>query len=156
MTNTPTIISFDGATTAVIQVRSTYDKLKDEIASKLEELAAIVKAQEIELSGPFFVRYHRMDEDCLYYEVGVMTKTPVQEEQKVLSSVIPAYKRVARVTHKGSYEKLPDTWKAFFQWIEEEKLSRNPEAAWECYVVTPGMTSNPEEWVTEIYNPIGD
>jgi len=102
---------------------------------------------------------------CLYPKPladGVDGKTPLvafvplYEEAEVAEplalGVIPGGYYL-RVEHHGSYAKLPDTYNQVFAWAEEHELLFGAPS-FELYVTDPAEFPE-EEWLTEIYLPLG-
>lgn len=60
----------------------------------------------------------------------------------------------AFATHTGPYDTLPETYGAIEKWIEDNGHTRNGPS-WDWYVTDPGEVTDPNEWKTEVYFPIG-
>ena len=58
---------------------------------------------------------------------------------------------VLRITHKGPYDTVGQSWMAIFQ--HAAKLGRTPGAGWEIYLNDPGDTPA-AELLTDIHLPL--
>lgn len=103
-------------------------------------------------SGMPFSRYHSMDGESVDMECGLPVRSARDGTARIQPGELPGG-IVATVIHKGSYERLPQTWSALFEWIGAQGL--NPAGApWEVYLTDPTAEPDPSQWRTQIFFPV--
>lgn len=104
--------------------------------------------------GPGFALHHRMPTDTVTFEVGISVDHVLAEEVSeqhvtVMPSTIPAGK-VARISHIGAYDGLPQAWHGFMEAIEQS--GQTPAfPLWEVYVTEPTPDIDPATLRTDLY-----
>jgi len=84
-------------------------------------------------------------------EVAIPVSTRVEDVEEITCYELPGGP-MARIIHKGPYEKSAQTYKRLFAWIaENHKKIAGPTR--EVYLNDPKSVS-PEELLTEIYAPV--
>ena len=118
----------------------------------MRELYTSLKAQGISPMGSMFSYHFRMDPDMFDFEVGVPVAEPVEPNERVVPSSLPAC-TVARTSYIGPYEGLSKAWTEFNAWIKAQ--GHEPAAnMWEVYIAGPDSGSDPALWRTELNRPL--
>lgn len=112
---------------------------------------AAIADQGIEVTGPPFARYHRLDEDRFAIEAGVPVAVPIEPAGAVHGSTLPGGPAASTV-HTGPFEEMEPGYDAVVAWIEAwgGHLTGDP---WEVYLSDPAEEPDPDAWRTEIVQP---
>jgi len=157
-------INVDGVTThggGFYMYATTATKIS-QVQTKMQQMFADVnlymEQNNISSMGKPFVLYNKWDEqnNSAIYSTGVFTPSLIitPAESTVLNGMLPVQK-VIKTTLKGDYKYLKEAWEKAYKYAEENSLSINPDApSFEVYMVGPDHTTNPANWVTEIYMPL--
>lgn len=148
MSNTPTIVQVEPATTAVVRGTVPVAELAPFFDRSFSTLPSVVASQDVAITGPAFARYDGPPTDVARLEVGFPTATAVRPDGDVEPSTLPGG-RVARVEHHGSYEELGAAWGALAAWVAEQGETPG-DVLWEVYVTQPSPEMDPAELVTEL------
>lgn len=152
MIETPELVTLDTGPIAIIHVTVARDAIQSVMGPGIAELHAVVAAQGIASTGPWFTHHLRMAPDVFDFEIGVPVAAPVVPAGRVLPGVRPAA-RVARTTYRGGYEGLGAAWGAFERWLSEEGHVPD-EDLWEVYLVGPESGPDPAGWCTQLNRPV--
>lgn len=137
---------------AVIHVEIPRGQMQEAFSSAVHELMGVLEDRGIDPLGPVFAHHLEIDPEVFDFEVGVPVAEEVDEEGRVKPGRLPAA-TVARTVYRGAYHGLPDAWKEFSAWIEENGHTPGPDA-WERYVVHPDSSPDPSAWRTELNRPL--
>ena len=152
MIDSPQITESDRHDTAIIHLRVPRDEMMSVFGPAVEELFAVLAAQGVDPKGPVFAHHLRMDPGVFDFELGVPVAEPVRASGRVKPGELPRM-RVARTVYSGGYSGLPDAWRAFDRWIDEQGVEQADDL-WEVYAVGPDKSLNPEDWRTELNRPL--
>jgi len=120
----------------------------------LSELMAVISAQGIGPTGPWFNHHLRMQPDIADVEISVPVSAPVVPIGRVRQRKMPAM-TVARTVYRGAYEGLGRAWREFHTWIRANGFGAAPDF-WERYVVGPDENPDPAAWRTELTRSLID
>jgi uncharacterized protein YndB with AHSA1/START domain/effector-binding domain-containing protein len=148
----PTIAETTPQLAAAIHVTVPRSEIRTVMGSGLNEIMTAVKSQGIGPAGPWFTHHLKMNSATFDFEICVPVSAPVTPTGRVVSRQIPAAK-VARTMFEGSYEQLPEGWRAFDHWMAASGHKPAPDL-YECYAVGPESSSNAADWRTELRRPI--
>ncbi|MBN2081840.1 GyrI-like domain-containing protein [bacterium] len=131
--------------------------MSDNIAELFEQMAD--NAGQQKLTTPESVLgclYPRALAEGVDGETPIVAFVPLEEKVEIaeplaLGAIPGGY--YLRVEHHGSYDKLPDTYNEIFAWAEAHELILGAPS-FELYVTDPAEFPV-EEWLTEIYLPLG-
>jgi effector-binding domain-containing protein len=115
----------------------------------------VIKAREIEQSGPPFTLY--ADEEYTPDDMTLVAGIGCDGELADLPDGIKLREfgggRSVVTTYRGPYEALPQAWQEAWSWLTEHgHVGRGP--GYEVYRVSFAETSNPDEFETDIIVPI--
>jgi effector-binding domain-containing protein len=150
----PHLIQIKAQQTAVIHLTIPRSEIRSVMGPGIAELNAIVKAQGLGPTGPWFSHHLAMYPDTFDFEIGVPVSSPVTPSLRVKPSQLPAA-RVARATLMGDYSGLPGGWSSLLDWVAAHGLSVAPDL-WEVYVKGPESGPDPAAWRTELNQPLLD
>ncbi len=154
MIETPHITESSAVATAVIHLTIPRAEIRLVMGPGITELMATIAAQGIAPTGPWFSYHRRMDPAIFDFEISVPVSAPVTANGRVKPGHLPA-RRVARTVFHGGYEGLAAAWGEFQQWIATSGHTPAVDL-WECYVKGPESSPNPEDWRTELNQPLVD
>ena len=154
MIETPQIVETTARPTAIIHVVVQEEKIQEVMGPTLQELMGAIADQGVKPAGPWFTHHLRRPSDSFDFEVSVPVATPVRRAGRVEPSEWPAM-RVARTVYHGGYEGLAGAWSDFIDSIEANghKPARD---LWEVYSVGPETSSDPNDWRTQLNQPLRD
>ncbi len=152
MLDAPRITATDLQATAVLRVTVPRAEIRKFMGPGRSELMAVLKAQRITPTGPWFSHHFRMDPAIFDFEIGVPVATQVTPTGRVEPGHLPAA-RIARSLYRGPYEGLGAAWGELEGWIDAHGLQKAPNL-WECYISGPEASANPEDWVTQLNRPL--
>jgi effector-binding domain-containing protein len=118
----------------------------------LEELSAVLKAQKVAPTGPWFTHHTRRPNETFDFRICFPVDDVVEHTGRVYSGKLEAA-TVARTVYSGNYTGLPAAWGEFMAWIEANDHEARVDL-WERYVVGPETSARPEEWRTELNRPL--
>ena len=93
-----------------------------------------------------------MDPKIFDFEVGVPVAQTVSPAGRVQPGQLPSTK-VARTVYHGPYEGLGAGWGEFHAWIVANGHTLAADL-WEYYVAGPESSPNPDQWRTELNQPV--
>src|SRR3989304_694166 len=114
-----------------IRVSTKPGRIGNELQEILPEVWNYAKGVGATLAGPPFTMYHKMESDEVEIEAGMQLTESREGEGEIRSGTLPAGK-VASTVHMGSYENLPDAYRALENWIREQNL-KPASPPWEVY-----------------------
>ncbi|MCP9198372.1 GyrI-like domain-containing protein [Gramella sp. GC03-9] len=141
-----------------VTTASNISQVQERMNDMVAQVDQYMTTNNIEKSGNPFVLYNQWNEDAgtAIYSVGFFTPSEVvtPADSKVLNGYLPN-QRTLKVSLKGNYKNLEEAYNTAYNYISENGLTANPNAQpFEVYVTNPDNSSNPAEWVTNIYIPI--
>ena len=118
-----------------------------------KELNEVLQSQHVEITGPLFFIYRDEPKNGLFdIEIGHAVSDKFNGNGEILCK--ESYQgKVAKCEFKGSYDNIPSAWDEFGVAIENSKLVTK-ELCWESYDIGPNESSNPELWVTTLYQSV--
>ncbi|MFI8519812.1 GyrI-like domain-containing protein [Streptomyces sp. NPDC085481] len=144
----PVVVVLEAKTTAVVRGVVPTDGLRDFFDASFGALARTIEAQRIGVLSPAFGLYHGPSGETLRLEVGFVTDRAVRPEEGVVAGTLPGG-RVARLTHRGSFDGLATSWERLGSWMRERGLTAG-EDRWETYVTQPSPDMDPRDLRTEL------
>jgi effector-binding domain-containing protein len=117
----------------------------------LPEVGKYLDHEGIEPAGPPFTRYHAISAKSLDMDAGFPVGRPQRGEGVILADSLPGG-RAAAAWHVGPYDKLGDSWLAFFQWIKGRH--RPLKWGWEVYWSWAESSQSTSQDRTELVMPI--
>lgn len=134
----------------VVSKQEEFDIL---IPSFYKELNEVLQSQEINITGPLFFIYRDEPKNGLFdIEIGHAVSGKFTGDGEILCK--ESYQgKVAKCEFKGSYDNIPSAWDEFGVEIKNYNLVTK-ELCWESYDKGPNESSNPELWVTTLYQSI--
>ena len=123
------------------------------IPSFYKELNEVLQSQEINITGPLFFIYRDEPKNGLFdIEIGHAVSGKFTGDGEILCK--ESYQgKVAKCEFKGSYDNIPSAWDEFGVEIKNYNLVTK-ELCWESYDKGPNESSNPELWVTTLYQSV--
>ena len=149
---TPTLITLDSVTTAVVRGVVPTDELPAFFDRAFSTLTEVLGGQGVQMTGAAFGLYQAEPGDTADLEVGFPTDRPVKEVGDVVNSSLPGG-RVARVVHEGSFDGLGGAWERLTAWIGGQGL-RPSTPFWEVYLTEPSPDMDPADLRTELNRPV--
>ena len=134
----------------VVARQEEFDTL---IPSFYKELNEVIQSQEINITGPLFFIYRDEPKNGLFdIEIGHAVSGKFTGDGEILCK--ESYQgKVAKCEFKGSYDNIPSAWDEFGVEIKNYNLVTK-ELCWESYDKGPNESSNPEMWVTTLYQSV--
>jgi effector-binding domain-containing protein len=117
-----------------------------------EELMRTVRAQQIEVTGPWFTHHLRLDQDVFDFHLSVPVATAVKRQGRVQPGEWPAM-TVARAIYRGPYQGLGEAWEEFDEKVEAQGHRPMPDLR-EVYLVGPWTKTDPADFETELNRQI--
>jgi effector-binding domain-containing protein len=152
MLDKPKITRTTEQLTAMIHLTVPRSEIRAVMGPGLEEVKAVVAAQSVPVTGPWFTHHLRMDPKIFDFEICLPVGKPVSAAGRVRPGKIAA-RKVARAVYQGDYEGLGAAWGELNAWIKAEGLKPASDV-WEICAVGPEMNPDPSAWRTELYQPL--
>ena len=152
MIDTPQITQTAAQLTAAIRLTVPREQIRNVMGPGLAEVKAVIAAQGIAPTGPWFTHHLRMDPAIFDFEICVPVGVPVAASGRVRAGLIPAA-IVARTVYHGDYEGLGHAWGQFDAWVTANGYTPAADL-WECYVAGPEASPDPANWRTELNRPL--
>lgn len=152
MLDAPQITQTADQLTAVIHLTIPREEMRIVMGPGIGELMAVVAAQGIVPTGPWFTHHLRMEPGIFDFEIGVPVPSPVTAAGRVKPGTLPAT-RVARTVFHGCYEGLGAAWGELGAWIAAQGHTPGKDL-WERYVAGPESSPDPTSWRTELNRPL--
>ena len=152
---TAELVSVESSPYFYIRNEVSFDKMTSEFFSERYKAIANHLAEDMQnVSGPAFAIYHKWDEEAQMtdLEVAMPCQSDKDGDKRVKKGETYAGKAL-KCTFTGPYE---DTGQVH-EFLHNEMGKRNMDYAgspWEAYVIGPGDTEDPNQYVTEIYYPV--
>ncbi|OUR96068.1 transcription activator effector-binding protein [Flavobacteriales bacterium 33_180_T64] len=130
------------------------DDFKQKMQEMMPKIGGYAISNNVSMAGTPFVIYHKWDleNNTVMFSCCIPTTSKITTaETDVLTGQLEPFKAVKTVL-KGNYENLQEAWDKTMIYIKENNLVQ-PETgpALESYLTDPISTSNPANWITEIY-----
>jgi effector-binding domain-containing protein len=126
-----------------------------QIADMFQELITFVMGSEARPAGPTMMIYN--DEDYREENADIAVAFPVDKKVPVSGRIniheMPAIEQAATIVYKGSYEEMGDAYNAVMAWVANNNYKIDGLCR-ELYLVSPGDTDDPSEYVSEIQIPV--
>ena len=133
---------------------SKIDELSSTMQNMLPKVIAYAKKNNITMAGAPFVIYHKWDEAnnaVMFSSCVPTTSRVITTENDILTGELQPFKAV-KTTLKGDYINLKEAWDTTMEYITQNQLEMVESGPMlETYDVDPSKTSNPANWITEIY-----
>jgi effector-binding domain-containing protein len=152
MLETPRIVQTAPQTTAVIRLLVPREDIRMVMGPGLRELGAVLAAQGIAPTGPWFTHHFRKPSETFDFEICLPVSEPVRPSGRVEQSSVPGA-TVARTVHHGPYEGLAAAWGEFDAWVLAQGYTPANDL-WECYTVGPESSRDAGTWRTELNRPL--
>jgi AraC family transcriptional regulator len=153
---TVSIVTLAAQPTLTARFRVSPEQMGPKLAEVLPAIFDYTMENGLELAGHPFSRYHHHDEAAHQFdlEAGLPITEPAQGKDWITASELPAG-RAATLWHVGPYEKLGEAHWALRRWVEEN--GHTPAGGpWEVYVTDPGAEPDPNQWRTQLFQPVQD
>jgi effector-binding domain-containing protein len=139
---------------ASVRLEIDASKVSETLAVTLGEVIGAVSAQGVEMTGPPFSRYHRIDTvtNRIDLEAGLPVQSAIRSSGRVKPGELPAG-RAAMTWHVGSYHELQKSYDRLGAWLAAEEL-RPRGGFWEVYWTDPGLEPDPSTWRTQLFWPV--
>lgn len=138
----------------IASVRGTVPTYHD-ISVLVEKLMPVFMNHPASITGPFIAIYHDME----YKEkdVDIEAAIPISGDPDLPEPIrvrdLPGEDTVATTIHRGPYDKIGEGYQALMAWCEANGYElAGPDR--EVYLTSPNDTRNPEEYVTELQQPV--
>lgn len=159
MLSEPSIEHRDEQHCAGIRVRVTMDEMGEIVPPLCDEVLAWLAERDIKPAGPTYFRYLVIDmEDELEMEAGVPVESPVEGDDRVAATLLPAgLYAIAR--HTGHPDELQAAAGELLQWAEDNSITWQKSAGadgehWvartEFYLTDPEDEPDMDKWETEL------
>lgn len=153
---TVSIVQLTTQPTLTARFRVSPAEMGPKLAEVLPAICQYAVEHGMELAGHPFARYHHHDEAAHLFdlEAGLPVTAQGRGNDWISASELPAG-RAATLWHVGPYEKLGEAHWALRRWVEENGLTP-AGGPWEVYVTDPGAEPDPQQWRTQLFQPIED
>lgn len=135
--------------TAVCDGTVTVAELGLWLARTYRRVVEAVAAQEVEIVGLPFARFHVLDRDRFAVEAGFPVARLIADDGAVHASWLPGGPAAITV-HTGLYDDLQPAYEALAVWVAANDGEPDGDA-WEIYHSDPD--DDPTTWWTEIVQP---
>lgn len=137
---------------------SKISQVPQKMATMIQQVSNYMEDNNIEKAGNPFVLYNQWNEEqgTAIYSAGYFTPNQIitPSESEILTGFMPN-QRTLKLTLKGDYGNLTETWNKAYQYLESNGLAADENSqAFEVYVKGPKQSANPAEWITQIYIPV--
>lgn len=152
MIEKPQVAETPAQQVATIHIETPRSEMQRVMGPGIGEAMTAVKAQGIGPTGPWFAHHLKMIPDAFNFDICVPVSAPVQATGRVKPWQRPSLKMVCTV-YRGRYEGLGEAWHAFDEWAQANGYKTAGDL-YECYLVGPESSANPEDWRTELSRPV--
>ena len=152
MIETPRIADMPEQQAAIIHIETSRATIQNVMGPGIGEAMAAAKEQGIGPTGPWFAHHHKITAETFNFGICIPVSAPVSAIGRVQAWTRPASKVVTTI-YQGPYEGLAEAWQTFMSWIKENGYKTSGDV-YECYLVGPGASDNPEDWRTELSKPL--
>lgn len=142
-----------------VVVASVRDILSEfsgaEIGKMFQELVSFVMSSEAKPAGPTMMIYNDEDykEQDADIEVAFQIDRIVPADGRIKIYELPRIDQAATIVFKGSYEEMGEAYNAVMFWVASNDYRINGLCR-ELYLVSPGDTNDPSQYVSEIQIPV--
>lgn len=115
-----------------------------------------MSANNIEASGKPFTLNHQIDliNNTVMFSACIPIKERIDTNGDVLTGFL-APQKTFKSNFKGNYKFLPEIWPTIYKNLEDSgHIAVQKGFSFEIYSIAPKDSSNPADWLTEIYIPI--
>lgn len=133
---------------AVLDIKTTYDKISESMGEGYEKLFGYLGRTGVQPAGPPFALYMDVSGPEWDIRLGAPVAGMVSEGEGVKMGELPGGK-VAATWHVGPYDKLGETWTALEAWLKEHDYETSG-MCWESYVTDPDTEPDSSKWKTQI------
>ena len=146
--------TIEGQPVASVRLEIDASKVSETLAATFGEIVSVIMEQGVEMTGPPFSRYHRIDTENnrIDIEAGFPVKSAIRPSGRVKPGELPGG-RVATTWHVGSYHQLQQSYDRLGKWLAEQKLTARG-GFWEVYWTDPGLEPDPSTWRTQLLWPV--
>lgn len=152
MIDSPEVVGTAARQAAVIYMNIRREEIQSAMGPAFGELFGTLSAQGVTPTGPAFSHHLRMLPGMFEFELGVPVDKPVTAAGRVRPGELPAA-TVVRTTMRGNYDQLGPAWAELQRWIKSAGHTPRQDF-WESYVTGPESSQRPDEWRTELNQPI--
>ena len=152
MLDTPKIVQVSDQRIAAIHLTVPRAEIRKVMGPGIAELRAVLAAQGVVPTGPWFTYHLRMDPGIFDFQIGLPVSEPVTASGRVKPARLPAA-TLARTVYHGGYEGLAAAWGEFDAWIKASGHVPAPDL-WEVYSLGPESSPDPARWCTELNQPL--
>jgi effector-binding domain-containing protein len=152
MIDTSEIIDLPEQKMAVIALNVPSNEIMTHMGPGIGELHAVLAAQGVKPTGPWFTHHHRAPTDTFDFEICLPVDTDVQPSGRVKPAKRPAMK-AASTTYRGGYEGLGSGWHEFINQLKDRGLAATDEL-WETYEVGPESGPDTAQYRTLLRKPL--
>ena len=149
-----TVVTPTAGPAATIRLHVPRAQIEAQMDPAIQELLQTLGAQGIAPSGPMYCYHYQVPDTHFDFDVGFPVPKAVTPGGRVEATQSPSQK-AAKATFVGHYDRLYEAWRAFSDAMDaagHEKL--DGAESWEVYLKGPESSTNPAEWVTELYWPV--
>ncbi len=150
--DTPQLADSPEMQLALIHLTVPRSEIMTAMGPAFNELGAVLKAQQIPPTGPWFAHHLQRPTNIFDFNVCSPVATPIQPTGRVTNGTLRATK-VVRTIHHGPYEGLSAAWGEFVAWIAANN-HKTAEDLWEVYLISPQQNPDPNTWQTELNAPL--
>jgi effector-binding domain-containing protein len=136
---------------AAVRFRATVAEMPQHIGEAFGAVMAYLQRIGAPPDGPAVARYDIVAEGDFEVAAGFYVPSPIEGDGHVVPVELPAGD-VARTTHIGPYEGLPQAYEAIEAWMKQNDRESAGSTMWEEYLTGP--ETPPEQTRTEIYWPL--
>lgn len=148
----PEVLLTQAQKTAFISVTCARSDLQNVMDPGIRELVAALQAQNIAPVAPWFTHHLRAPTDSFDFKICFPVAESVTPVGRVRPGELPAAK-VARAVYRGPYEGLAGAWGTLRAWVSANGYSPAPDL-WEAYLCGPESSANPQDWQTQLNQPL--
>ena len=140
----------------VVSVRDVLAEFSGEgIGQMFQELIGFLVSNNIKPAGPSMLIYRDTEykEQDADIEVAAPISTEITGTESVQVYELEGFEQAATITYKGPYEDMDEAYNEIMSWIAGNDYRINGFCR-ELYLVSPGDTDDPSQYVSEIQVPI--
>jgi effector-binding domain-containing protein len=152
--DTPYRARFEARIVARIHFVTPRQEIRSSMHNAIREISVALEAAGVARTGPWIMHLLRPPTDTFDVDVCFPIDKPFPQSGRVATVEIPAVE-VLRTIHHGGYEKLPQAWQDFSDWISARGFQTRGDA-FEVYSVGPKDNEDPSCWKTELNNPLAN
>jgi effector-binding domain-containing protein len=124
----------------------------------MNQVMDFVTTNHLNMAGKPFTIYNEIDNanNTFIFSTAIPVKEKVitPEGSPVVCGFMEPVSAV-KISLKGNYEHLPEAYNKGNQYIDKNRLLKDPNGKmFEVYITDPKETANPANWLTEVYIPI--